>query len=353
MPKVAVLPGDGIGIDVTREAVKVLECLDERLSLDLSIHHFDHGAQKYLDTGVTLPDEDLEVIASHDAIYLGALGDPRIPDMRHGRDILLGMRFKLDLYVNHRPVRLLHPDLCPLKDRGPDDIDMVFFRENTEGAYVGAGGIFKKGTPDEVAIQEDINTRKGVERIIRHAFEYAKANGRKRVCMADKSNALRFGHDIWKRVFDEVSGEYPDIEPSHYFVDALCMQLVLEPQEFDVVVSCNMFGDILTDLAAALQGGLGVASSGNVHPGGNALFEPVHGSAPPLAGKDQANPFAAMITAQMMLDHLGLSEAANLIEKAIRNALLEGKTTADLGGSLGTAACGDDIVSRIRAETAG
>lgn len=352
MVKVAVMPGDGIGIDVTREAVKVLEVVARHADVPLDMDEFDHGAEKYLRTGVTLPDEDLEVLKGYDAIFLGALGDPRIPDMRHGRDILLGMRFKLDLYVNHRPVRLLHERLCPLKGKGPSDVDLVMFRENTEGAYVGMGGVFKKGTPDEVAIQEDINTRKGVERIIRHAFEHAARHGLKRVCMSDKSNALRHGHDVWVRTFEEVASEHPDVEATHLYVDALAMQLVRAPERFEVIVTCNMFGDILTDIGAALQGGLGMAASGNVHPGRHALFEPVHGSAPKYAGKDVANPLGAILTVQMMLEHLGYAEAAGLIGRAVASAVAEGRTTRDLGGELGTAAAGDEIAERIRALSA-
>ncbi len=349
MPRIAVIPGDGIGIDVTREAVKVLETVAGLVRADIELHQFDYGAEKYLATGITLPDADLQMLKGHDAIFIGALGDPRVPDMTHARDILLGMRFKLDLYVNQRPVRLLHERLCPLKNRSVADVNMVFFRENTEGAYVGVGGIFKKGTADEVALQEDVNTRKGVERIIRHAFEFARVNGRRKVTMADKSNALRFGHDIWQRVFAEVSADYDGIEADHWYVDALAMQLIRAPERFDVIVSCNMFGDILTDLGAALQGGLGLAASGNVHPGRHAMFEPVHGSAPKYAGKDVANPLAAIMAAQMMLEHLGLAEAADLVGRAVAGAVADGTTTRDLGGSLGTRASGDDIVRRMRA----
>jgi 3-isopropylmalate dehydrogenase len=349
MPKIAVIPGDGIGVDVAREAVKVLEAAADLTRLDLVLDHFDYGAEKYLATGISLPDADLEKLKAYDAIYIGALGDPRIPDMAHARDILLGMRFKLDLYVNHRPVKLIHERVCPLARRTPADVDMVFFRENTEGAYVGIGGIFKKGTPDEIAIQEDVNTRKGVERIIRHAFEFARTHRRRSVCMADKSNALRFGHDVWQRVFHEVRAEYSDVESFHLYVDALAMQLVLKPQNFDVVVTNNMFGDIVTDLGAALQGGLGMAASGNVHPGRHAMFEPVHGSAPKYAGKDVANPIAAILAGQMMLEHLGCTEASRLIGEAVRTSVVDGRTTRDLGGSLGTRAAGDEIVSRMKA----
>jgi 3-isopropylmalate dehydrogenase len=348
MPKVAVIPGDGIGIDVTREAVKVLEAIADVTRTEIALEQFDYGAEKYLATGITLPDADLEKLKAYDAIYIGALGDPRVPDMAHARDILLGMRFKLDLYVNHRPVKLVHERLCPLKGRKPGDIDIVFFRENTEGAYVGMGGIFKKGTLDEVAVQEDVNTRKGVERIIRHAFEFAKSKGRRKVTMSDKSNALRFAHDIWQRVFKQVASEHPDIEADHWYVDALAMQLVKAPEKFDVIVANNMFGDILTDLGAALQGGLGMAASGNIHPGRHAMFEPVHGSAPKYAGKDVANPFAAILAAQMMLEHLGMTEAADLVTRAVTGAIADGATTKDLGGSLGTRAAGDEIVRRVR-----
>ena len=348
MSRIAVIPGDGIGVDVTREAAKVLGAAAELTRHPLELEYFDNGAEKYLATGITLPDADLERLKTFDAIYVGAVGDPRVPDMTHARDILLGMRFKLDLYVNHRPVKLLHERLCPLKGKRTQDVDMVFFRENTEGAYVGIGGIFKKGTPDEVAVQEDVNTRKGVERIIRHAFAFARANARRSVCMADKSNALRFGHDIWQRVFAEVAAEYQDVPSFHMYVDALAMQLVRAPENFDVVVTNNMFGDILTDLGAALQGGLGMAASGNVHPGRHAMFEPVHGSAPKYAGKDVANPVAAIMAAQMMLEHLGLGEAAALVAGAVSSAISEGATTRDLGGRLGTAASGDEIVRRMR-----
>jgi 3-isopropylmalate dehydrogenase len=351
--QVAVIPGDGIGIDVTAEAVKVLQAVSEVTRSPLKLDSFDYGAEKYLATGITLPDADLEKLKAYDAIYIGALGDPRVPDMAHARDILLGMRFKLDLYVNHRPVRLMHERLCPLKGRKAGEIDIVFFRENTEGAYVGMGGIFKKGTADEVAVQEDVNTRKGVERIIRHAFEFARTNGRRKVTMSDKSNALRFAHDIWQRVFKLVAAEYPDIEADHWYVDALAMQLVKAPDRFDVIVANNMFGDILTDLGAALQGGLGMAASGNVHPGRHAMFEPVHGSAPKYAGKDVANPFAAIVAAQMMLEHLGLRAGADLIGRAVEGAVADGATTKDLGGPLGTRAAGDEIVRRVRALSAG
>jgi 3-isopropylmalate dehydrogenase len=225
----------------------------------------------------------------------------------------------------------------------------VVFRENTEGLYVGMGGIFKKGTADEIGVQEDVNTRKGVERIIRYAFEYAAGHGREHVTMSDKSNALRFGHDLWQRVFAEVSTEYPAIRASHLYVDALTMQMVKDPAQFDVIVTCNMFGDIVTDLGAALQGGLGMAASGNIHPGASSMFEPVHGSAPKYAGKDAANPIGAILTAAMMLEHVGLADAARRVERAVVTCVEARECTADVGGTLGTAASGDAVVRRMRA----
>lgn len=344
MPKIAVIPGDGIGIDVTVEAVKVLRTIDELCGMGLELVEYDLGAERYLSTGEGLPPEILQELRdNYQAIYLGALGDPRVPDMAHAKDILLGLRFKLDLYVNYRPIKLLHRGLCPLKDKGEKDVDFVVFRENTEGLYVGMGGIFKEGTPDEIAIQEDVNTRKGVERIIRHAFGFAKDRGLGHVTMSDKSNVLRYGHDLWLRVFEEVGEEYPDIEKQHLYVDVLMMQMVKRPEQFDVVVTCNMFGDIVTDLGAQIQGGMGLAASGNIHPGRVSMFEPVHGSAPKYAGKDIANPMAAILTVQLMLEFLGFEVEARAIEESVRRAIVEGCTTRDLGGNLGTKAVGNFI----------
>lgn len=346
--KIAVVPGDGIGPEVTAEGVRVLKRLQKTGAVDLELVHFDWSADTYLETGISMPPGAMEDIRqNYDAVYVGAFGDPRVPDMKHAADILLGMRFQLDLYVNYRPVRLLHESLCPIKGKTPDDVDIVIFRENTEGAYVGMGGIFKKGTEDEVAIQEDVSTRKGVERIIRHAFEFAQRNGRKSVCMSDKNNVMRFGGDLWLRTFEDVASEYPDIEHFHMFVDALTMQMVRAPEMFDVIVTNNMFGDIITDLGAALQGGLGVAASGNIHPGRVSLFEPIHGSAPKYAGKDMANPAGAILTAAMMLDYLGYHEPAANIEAAVADAVTSGETTRDLGGTLGTREAGDAILSRL------
>jgi len=347
--RIAVIPGDGIGIDVTREALAVLSTLGDVTGARLAVQEFDFGAERYLKTGVSLPEGTYEMFQrDFDALFIGALGDPRVPDMAHARDILLGTRFVLDLYANHRPVKLLHDDLCPLKGRGRKDVNFVVFRENTEGSYVGMGGIFKKGTPDEIATQEDINTRKGVERIIEHAFRHAKANGLTKVTMSDKSNALRFGHDLWQRVFAEVSKRYPEIEANHLYIDALALQMVKNPAQFQVVVTCNMFGDIVTDLGAALQGGLGMAASGNINPSGVSMFEPVHGSAPKYAGKNVANPFGAILSAQMMLDHLGFRDEAALVEKAVVAAIESRETPQELGGNLGTREVGEAVSRRIR-----
>jgi 3-isopropylmalate dehydrogenase len=348
MPRIAVVPGDGIGPEVVREAMKVLDHLNDQEKLQLEFRQFDWNADSYLATGISMPEGAMEDLRdNYDAIFVGAFGDPRVPDMKHAADILLGMRFQLDLYVNHRPVKLLHESLSPLKTKGMGEIDMVIFRENTEGAYVGMGGIFKKGTPDEVAIQEDVSTRKGVERIIRHAFEYAKRHGRKSVCMSDKNNVMRFGGDLWDRTFEEVAADYPDIEHFHMFVDALTMQMIRMPEMFDVIVTNNMFGDIVTDLGAALQGGLGVAASGNIHPGRVSLFEPIHGSAPKYTGQNRANPFGAILTAAMMLEFLGFDEQSSRIEQAVTRAIEDGATTRDLGGSLDTTEAGTAILERL------
>jgi 3-isopropylmalate dehydrogenase len=346
--RIAVVPGDGIGPEVIAAGLTVLERINDERKLGLELVHFGWNADEYLRTGISMPPGAMDDIRdNYAAVYLGAFGDPRVPDMKHAADILLGMRFQLDLYVNYRPVKLLNDRLCPLKDKTRQQVDFVIFRENTEGAYVGMGGIFKKGTSDEIAVQEDVSTRKGVERIIRHAFEFAKATGRKSVCMSDKNNVMRFGGDLWLRTFEEVATEYPDIEHFHMFVDALTMQMVRVPEMFDVIVTNNMFGDIVTDLGAALQGGLGVAASGNIHPGRVSLFEPIHGSAPKYAGKDVANPIGAVLTAAMMLEYLGYQSEADAIERAVVAAIDAGETTNDLGGTLGTKAAAAAIVKRL------
>jgi 3-isopropylmalate dehydrogenase len=351
--RIAVVPGDGIGVDVTREAVKALETIARARSIPFEPVFFPWSAEHYLATGETVPPGAFEdLAANYDAIFMGAFGDPRVPDMRHAAEILLGARFTLDLYVNYRPVRCLEDRLCPLKGFTAADVDFVVFRENTEGAYVGVGGNFKKGTSEEIAVQEDLSTRKGVERIIRYAFEFARLSGRKRVVMSDKSNAMRYVGDLWQRVFSDVSREYPDVESSHLFIDALCMQMVKDPRQFDVIVTNNMFGDIATDLGAALQGGLGMAASGNLHPGRVSMFEPVHGSAPKYAGTGRANPFGAILTAGLMLEHLGYRTEAGVLERAVARCVREGRATPDVGGSLSTSAAGDAVCETLEFDQA-
>src|SRR4051795_9822935 len=319
----AVIPGDGIGKEVTGEAVKVIQAVGQKFGQTFELEHLPWSADYYLETGVTIPPNGYDTLRGFDAIYIGALGDPRVPDNRHARDILLGTRFELDLYVNYRPVKLLDARLCPLKNREPDDVDFAVFRENTEGLYVSIGGRFKAGTDDEIAIQEELNTFKGVNRIIRHAFVYAKARGRTKVCMADKSNAMQQGHALWQRVFKQVASEYPGIQATHYYIDALAMYMVLDPGQFEVIVTNNLFGDIVTDLGATFQGGLGMAASGNIHPGKTSMFEPVHGSAPKFAGKNVANPIGAVLSTALMLETLGLANEAAAVDAAVLKAVQE------------------------------
>jgi 3-isopropylmalate dehydrogenase len=346
--RIAVIAGDGIGPEVIDSAVKILDRVRETHGVELELTHFDWGAEKFLKEGVTLPDGALEMLSENfDAILAGAFGDPRVPSNKHAEDILLGMRRGLDLYINQRPVKLYAKQLTPLKNRTVDEIDFVVLRENTEGAYCGAGGFMKRGTQDEIATQEELNTRKGVERIIVAAFEYAVKSGRKKVTMADKSNVQRFGGDLWQRVFKEVAARYSSIESNHQYVDAMAMFMVLDPTQYDVIVTNNLFGDILTDLGAALQGGLGMAASGNIHPGKVSLFEPVHGSAPPLAGKKLANPIGAILTTAMMLEWLGFDEASNAIEAAVKDTIANNETTKDLGGTLSTNEAGNAIRKRV------
>ena len=343
--KIAVIPGDGIGKEVIPQALKVIEATGALVEFT----HFDWSADRYLADHTTVPPDGFSMLASdYDAIFVGALGDPRVPSNIHAKEILLGMRFKMDLFANVRPVKLLDESLCPLKNTRPEDIDFVVIRENTEGVYMDMGGFFKKDTPDEVATQEDINTRKGVERVIRFAFDYARQHGRKKVLMSDKSNVMSYAGGLWQRVFKLVAAEHPEIQTQHMYVDALCLQMVRDPKSLDVIVTNNMFGDIVTDLAAALQGGLGMAASGNIHPGRTSMFEPVHGSAPPIAGKNIANPMGAILTAAMMLANLGFTRESARIDAAVLEAVRARKTTVDVGGSLGTKECSGWIAERVR-----
>jgi 3-isopropylmalate dehydrogenase len=342
--RIAVIPGDGIGKEVIAQAVRAIEASGAPVALT----EFDWSADRYLRDGTTVPPDGFATLArDFDAILLGAFGDPRVKTNIHAKEILLGMRFRMDLYANVRPVKLLDERLCPLKNAKTKDVDFIVIRENTEGPYVDAGGLLREGTPAEVAIQEDVNTRKGVERAIRYAFELARRTGRKKVLMSDKSNVMTYAGGLWQRVFKEIAGEFTDIHSSHMYVDALCLAMVREPQQFDVIVTNNMFGDIVSDLGAGLQGGLGMAASGNIHPGKTSMFEPVHGSAPPLAGKNVANPIGAILSAAMMLAHLGFSQQSRRIEAAVLGAVRAKQTTGDAGGRLGTKECGDWIVDQI------
>ena len=344
MKRIAVIPGDGIGVEVIAQAVRVLKRADEIFGLRLEFIEFDWGADKYLKEGVTLPAGALDMLRREfDAILFGAVGDPRVPDNRHAAEILLGMRFGLDLYANVRPVKLLDERLCPLKNARRESVNFTVVRENTEGAYVNAGGTFKKGTREETAIQEEIHTWKGVERVIDYAFGLAT----NKVCMSDKSNAMTYAGDLWQRTFKEVAARYPGIQPSHLYIDALALLIVQNPSQFEVIVTNNLFGDIVTDLAAALQGGLGMAASGNINPVGVSLFEPVHGSSPAMAGKNVANPMGAILTGGFMLQHLGFGEAAAAIEAAVVSCIAADQTTADIGGKLGTREVGGAVVEKL------
>ena len=347
MKRIAVIPGDGVGVEVAREGVKVLSALSKARNLGLEFAHFDYGAERYLKDGTTLPDSQLEEFKkSYDAIYLGAVGDPRIPDNAHAKDILLGMRFKLDLYINYRPCRLLDVKLCPLKNKRREDVNFVVFRENTEGSYAGIGGFFKKGTVDEISTCEEINTYKGVERIIRAAFEYARDHGLRKVCLADKANAMP-AHDLYRRVLKQVAPQFPGIEGTAMYADALAMVMVQKPEAFQVIVANNLFGDLLTDLGSALVGGLGIAPSANINPGKIAMFEPVHGSAPDIAGKGLANPVAMVLTGALMLEYLGFPAEAKLLDAAVEESVAAGRTTRDLGGALSTSEAGDELTRRV------
>jgi 3-isopropylmalate dehydrogenase len=348
MLRVALIPGDGIGPEVTDGARRALEAACAVCGRGLRLVGFDYGAERYLHDGVTLPADALERFrAEFDAILLGALGDPRVADDRHAREILFGIRLGLDLYCNIRPTELLDRRLTPLRETGAAEPRFTIFRENTEDLYVGIGGVFKRGTPDEVAVQESIATRKGVDRILEAAFRHAAERGLARVTMADKSNALRFSGDLWTRAFEEVGRRYPQIVADHRYVDALALELVRTPGEFEVIVTSNLFGDILSDLAAGLVGGLGVAASGNVHPGRLSLFEPVHGSAPALAGRDVANPIGAVLSAAMLLEHVGAAPEAALIRGAVRASVRDRECTPDIGGALGTREATGAICRRI------
>jgi 3-isopropylmalate dehydrogenase len=346
--RIAVIPGDGIGPEVVREGLRVLERVAAMEGFAVRLTPYPFGAEHYLKTKEIFPDAAFSEVRGHDAILLGAIGDPRLEVGLLEFGIIAKLRFELDLYINLRPVRLYAEHLCPLKDTKPEDVDFVVVRENTEDAYAGMRGFFRKGTPDEVATQEIIFTRRGVERAVRYAFDLARARGRKKkLTLIDKANAIR-AMDLWTRVFAEVGAEYPDIERDHQYIDAACMYVVRNPSGYDTVVTSNMFGDIFTDLSAMIQGGLGIAASGNLHPGRVSLFEPIHGSAPKYAGRNVANPIATIMAASMMLDYLGEKGAATRIEDAVAG-LLRSKRLPSLGTDSGmsTSQLGDLVLEAM------
>lgn len=351
---IAVIEGDGIGPEVLRESLKILTVIANKYQIEYKVTKFPFGANHFLTTGVSIPEEVFSQWPSQfSAILFGAVGDPRVRPNDYAKEILLGLRFKLDLYVNFRPVKLLNKDYCILKDKEEKDIDFVVFRENTEDLYTDSGGNFKKGTPDEIAIENSIHTRKGVERIIRCAFEYADKKGLSSVVMSDKSNAMRYAGDLWQRTFREVGEHYPHIAKRHMFVDALCMQILKDPGQFEVIVTSNVFGDILTDIAAQIQGGMGLGASANIDPESPALkgmYEPIHGSAPDIAGKNITNPMASILSLSIMLEHHGYQKESQIINNAVKLALDNKCVTPDLGGSYSTEEVGNYICRLIEGD---
>ncbi|MBS2021785.1 MAG: isocitrate/isopropylmalate dehydrogenase family protein [Deltaproteobacteria bacterium] len=351
--RIAVIPGDGIGPEVAQVGVQVLARLAQLKSLPLSFEWFDFGAERYLKDGTILPDGFMQKLRDdYAAVYFGAVGDPRVPGNEHAKGILLAMRFELDLYINLRPCLLFDERLSPLKGKGLPHLQLIMFRENTEGLYTGTGGTFKKGTPDEIAQEVEVNTRKGVDRILEAAFHHAEARGLTKVCMADKANVMLFGHGLWRRAFAEVAKKHPKIQAKAMYVDALAMDLIRQPEAYQVIVTNNLFGDILTDLGAALTGGLGLAASGNIHPGRVSLFEPVHGSAPDIAGQGKANPLAMLLSGSMMLEHLGHGAASLLLLQAVSEQVKHGRNTPDLAKALGcpvgtTQEVGAEVLARL------
>ncbi|UCE52387.1 MAG: 3-isopropylmalate dehydrogenase [Desulfobacterales bacterium] len=348
--KIAVIPGDGTGPEVVNEGIKVLNVVAANCGFGLNFSHYNLGGEHYNATGELLPDHQLESLARSDAIYLGAIGHPEVRPGILEKGILLKLRFRFDQYINLRPVKLYEGVDTPLKDKGPEHIDFVIVRENTEGLYTGAGGCFKRDTPDEVAIQESINTRKGVERCIRYAFDYCrKRNKAKKLTLCGKTNVLTYAFDLWQRTFNEVANDYPDIITDYAHVDAICMWMVKNPEWFDVIVTDNMFGDIISDLAAMIQGGMGIAAGANINPGGISMFEPIGGSAPKYTGQQKINPLAGILAAGVMLEILGESKAASYIDAGVAKVLRE--DLIDLAaGKMGysTAEVGDLVVEYIQ-----
>ncbi len=349
MARIAVIRGDGIGGEVMPEAEETLVAAAGAASFPVELEQLDWGSDRYLREGRAMPEDGCRLLRERfDAVFQGAIGDPRVPGSAVQEEVLLGIRFGLDLYANIRPSRLYHEDLTPLKGMRAGEIDHVVFRENTEGLFVNVGGFFKRGTPDEVAFQEEIHTRKGVERVLRAAFLYAGRHGRRKVTMADKASGLRYAGGIWRRIFDEVRGEFPAIEGEAKHIDAVAMELIQHPGRFDVLVTNNMFGDILSDITSGLVGGLGLAPSANINMEGVSLFEPVHGTAPDIAGRGIANPMAAILTGALLLDHLGCPQGGAAVRRAVEEALAAGERTRDLGGRLSTRQCGEAVRRRLR-----
>jgi 3-isopropylmalate dehydrogenase len=349
--RIAVIPGDGTGPEVVAEGIKVIKAISNRFDFKIEESYFDFGGDRYIRTGEVLPESAVDELRKFDAIYLGAIGHPHVKPGILEKGILLRLRFELDQYINLRPVKLYPGVDCPLKDKGPEHIDFVVVRENTEGLYAGAGGVLRKDTPDEVAVQESINTRKGVERCIRYAFEYCKKrNKENNLTLCGKTNVLTFAFDLWERTFSEVAKEYPDIKTDYAHVDAITMWFVKNPEWFDVIVTDNMFGDIITDLGAMIQGGMGIAAGGNINPEGVSMFEPIGGSAPKYTGKNIINPLACICAGGMMLEHLGEDDAGKTIEKAVME--VTGKHVKSLAAGpmgLSTSEAGD-LVAKIATE---
>jgi 3-isopropylmalate dehydrogenase len=347
---IAVIPGDGTGPEVVSEGIKVLNTAADKAGFSLNLDTFDFGGDRYLKTGEVLPDSAADELKKYDAIFLGAIGHPGVKPGILEKGILLRLRFELDQYINLRPVKLYPGVACPLKDKGPEHIDFVVIRENTEGLYAGAGGFLKKGTPDEVAVQESINTRKGVERCIRYAFEYCrKRNREKKLTLCGKTNVLTYAFDLWERTFHEVAKEFPDIQSDYAHVDAITMWFVKNPEWFDVIVTDNMFGDIITDLGAMIQGGMGIAAGGNINPGGVSMFEPIGGSAPKYKGQNKINPLAAICAAGLMLEYLGEERSGRDVEQAVMQVTEKDiKSLAAGQMGLSTTEVGDLVVKYLR-----
>jgi 3-isopropylmalate dehydrogenase len=344
---IGVIRGDGIGPEVVREGLKVLERISELYGFSYRLTEYPWSSQLYLDTGQLMPVSILDEYRNLDALYLGALGDPRVERGLVEHSVIMAIRLHLDLYINLRPVVLYSEHLTPLKNVKPDDVNFIVVRENTEDAYVGIGGVLKQGSADEVAIAEMVYTRRGVERTIRYAFELAKSRSKRRLTLVDKSNAIR-PQEIWRRIFSEIAGQYPEVGTDAIYVDTAAMFLVTDPSRFDVIVTTNLFGDILTDLGAAIQGGMGGAASANINPGQVSMFEPIHGSAPDIAGKNSASPIGAILALSMMLDYLGERSSATLIESAVRQ-LLQNRRVSSLDASSGlhTQEIGDLVIDEI------